>query len=57
MPSFSVGLDRKATLPDGRTVTYDLAYGGNFYAILPLEEFGLPFDRAARTTSSPRGCR
>jgi len=48
VPSFSVELDRKALLPDGRTVTYDLAYGGNFYAILPLEQFGLPFDRAAK---------
>ncbi len=48
VPSFSVGLDRKALLPDGRTVTYDLAYGGNFYAILPLEQFGLPFDRSAK---------
>ncbi len=48
VPSFAVGLDRKALLPDGRTVTYDLAYGGNFYAILPLEQFGLPFDRAAK---------
>ncbi len=46
VPSFSAGLDRKATLPDGRTVTYDLAYGGNFYAILPLERFGLPFDQS-----------
>ena len=34
VPSFSVGLDRKITLADGRTVTYDLAYGGNFYAIV-----------------------
>jgi proline racemase len=48
VPSFSVDLDRKALLPDGRTVTYDLAYGGNFYAILPLERFGLPFERAAK---------
>ena len=48
VPSFSVGLDRKALLSDGRTVTYDLAYGGNFYAILPLEEFDLPFDRARK---------
>ncbi|MFF3563180.1 proline racemase family protein [Streptomyces sp. NPDC002574] len=48
VPSFSVALDRKATLADGRTVTYDLAYGGNFYAILPLEAFGLPFDRARK---------
>ncbi len=48
VPSFAVGLDLKALLPDGRTVTYDLAYGGNFYAILPLDQFGLPFDRAAK---------
>ncbi|MFD5099290.1 proline racemase family protein [Streptomyces albidochromogenes] len=45
VPSFCAGLDREATLADGRTVTYDLAYGGNFYAILPLERFGLPFAR------------
>jgi proline racemase len=48
VPSFAVGLDLVALLPDGRTVMYDLAYGGNFYAILPLERFGLPFDRAAK---------
>jgi proline racemase len=48
VPSFVVGLDRTALLPDGRTVVYDLAYGGNFYAILPLEQFGLPFDRAVK---------
>ncbi|MFI9649487.1 proline racemase family protein [Streptomyces sp. NPDC052040] len=48
VPSFAVALGRRAMLPDGRTVTYDLAYGGNFYAILPLAEFGLPFDRARK---------
>src|SRR5579883_2601692 len=48
VPSFAVGLDLVALLPDGRTVMYDLAYGGNFYAILPLDRFGLPFDRAAK---------
>ncbi|MFC9059064.1 proline racemase family protein [Streptomyces sp. NPDC057074] len=48
VPSFAVGFDRQATLPDGRTVTYDLAYGGNFYAILPLERLGLPFDRSRK---------
>lgn len=30
------------------TVTYDMAYGGNFYAILDLERFGLPYDRAEK---------
>ncbi|MGW1957290.1 proline racemase family protein [Streptomyces sp. NPDC001920] len=48
VPSFSVALDRKITLADGRTVTYDLAYGGNFYAILPLDQFGVPFDRSRK---------
>jgi proline racemase len=48
VPAYSVALDRKITLPTGRTVTYDLAYGGNFYAILPLEQFELPFDRARK---------
>ncbi|MFI9803266.1 proline racemase family protein [Streptomyces sp. NPDC052301] len=48
VPSFAVALDRTITLPGGRTVTYDLAYGGNFYAILPLDAFGLPFDRARK---------
>uniref|UniRef100_UPI001C2F6A8A proline racemase family protein n=1 Tax=Streptomyces sp. GbtcB7 TaxID=2824752 RepID=UPI001C2F6A8A len=42
VPSFSAGLARMATLPVGRAVTYALAYGGNFYAILPLGPFGLP---------------
>ena len=48
VPAYSVALDRKIALPSGRTVTYDLAYGGNFYAILPLDEFDLPFDRARK---------
>jgi proline racemase len=48
VPAFALGLDRKAVLPDGRTVTYDLAYGGNFYAIAPLAQFGLPFERARK---------
>ncbi|MGK4579853.1 proline racemase family protein [Kitasatospora sp. HPMI-4] len=45
VPSFSVALGRKLDLPGYGTVTYDLAYGGNFYAILPLAELGLPFER------------
>lgn len=31
----------------GRTVGYDLAFGGNFYALVELADLGLPFDRAA----------
>ena len=38
----------RSTCPGYGTVTYDLAYGGNFYAILPLDALGLPFDRARK---------
>ncbi|ARP68948.1 proline racemase [Streptomyces pluripotens] len=48
VPSFAVALNRAITLLDGRTVSYDLAYGGNFYAILPLDAFDLPFDRSRK---------
>ncbi|MER7733102.1 proline racemase family protein [Streptomyces erythrochromogenes] len=46
VPSFSVGLGLKADVPGLGTVTYDLAYGGNFYAFVELDALGLPFDRA-----------
>ncbi|MEU9163123.1 proline racemase family protein [Streptomyces sp. NPDC048424] len=48
VPSFSVGLDLKADVPGFGTVTYDLAYGGNFYAFVELDALGLPFDRARK---------
>ncbi|GAB2476355.1 proline racemase family protein [Streptosporangium sandarakinum] len=48
VPSFSVGLDRVVEVPGLGEVRYDLAYGGNFYAIVPIESVGLPFDRAAK---------
>ncbi|MEV0074548.1 proline racemase family protein [Amycolatopsis sp. NPDC050768] len=48
VPSFSVGLDRKVAVPGLGRVRYDLAFGGNFYAIVELEELGLPFDRAEK---------
>jgi len=47
VPSFSVGLDRVVSVPDYGDVRYDLAFGGNFYAILPLSSVGLPFERSA----------
>jgi proline racemase len=48
VPAFSVGLDREVTLADGRRIRYDLAFGGNFYAIVDLDDLGLPFDWASR---------
>ncbi|WP_267243681.1 proline racemase family protein [Streptomyces sp. PR69] len=46
--SFCAALDRKADVPGYGTITYDLAYGGNFYAVVALESLGLPFDRARK---------
>lgn len=46
--SFSVGVDRHVKVPGFGDVRYDIAYGGNFYAMVELAEIGLPFDRAAK---------
>jgi proline racemase len=46
VPSFAIALDREVEVPGLGTVTLDLAFGGNFYAILPIERVGLPFERA-----------
>jgi proline racemase len=46
VPAFSLGLDRRVDRPGAGSITYDMAFGGNFYAIVDLEQVGLPFDRA-----------
>ncbi len=46
VPSFVVGLDRTVKVTGLGEIVYDLAYGGNHYAILPIEAVGLPFDRS-----------
>jgi proline racemase len=46
VPSFAVALDQVVKIEGFGEVRYDLAFGGNFYAITSLEELGLPFDRA-----------
>ena len=48
VPSFSVALNAGVVVPGLGAVRYDLAYGGNFYAMVELAELGLPFDRAAK---------
>ncbi|MGW7414242.1 proline racemase family protein [Streptomyces sp. NPDC054863] len=51
VPAFSVALDRKIEVPEFGTLTYDLAYGGNFYAFVPLDSVGpegIPFDRSRK---------
>lgn len=48
VPSFSAGLDRVVEVPGFGQVRYDMAFGGNFYAILGLDQLGLPFDLAEK---------
>ena len=47
VPSFPVALDAVVPVPGYGDVRYDLAYGGNFYAIVALDDLGLPFTRTA----------
>lgn len=48
VPSFVVGLDRRVEVPGFGEVAYDLAFGGNFYAIVRLDDLGLPFERSRK---------
>ncbi len=48
VPSFTVGLDRTVRVPGFGEVTYDMAFGGNFYAIVPIERLGIPFERSEK---------
>ncbi|NUW41639.1 proline racemase family protein [Nonomuraea rhodomycinica] len=48
VPSYSDRLDASVTVPGYGDIRYDLAYGGNFYAIVDLDAYGLPFDRKAK---------
>lgn len=44
--SFALGLDRTVEVPRWGAVPYDIAYGGNFYAVVELDKLGIEFDRA-----------
>lgn len=46
VPAFVDRLDARVEVPGLGPVDYDLAFGGNFYAIVSLEQIGLPFDRS-----------
>lgn len=45
VPSFSYQLDQVVDVPEFGKLSYDMAFGGNFYAILPLTSIGLSFER------------
>jgi proline racemase len=46
VPSFTLGVDRGVDVPGIGPVSYDMAFGGNFYAIAGIDQVKLPFDRA-----------
>ncbi|GAA1726545.1 proline racemase family protein [Isoptericola hypogeus] len=46
VPSFVVRLDDEIDVPGLGTVPYSLAFGGNFYALVDLDDVLLPFDRS-----------
>ncbi|MFI1963116.1 proline racemase family protein [Streptomyces pathocidini] len=46
--AFALDLDATVEVPGLGEVRYDMAYGGNFYAIVELDGIGLPFDRARK---------
>jgi proline racemase len=45
VPSFLYQRDQVVQVPGYGDIQYDMAYGGNFYAIIPIERVGIPFER------------
>ncbi|MGW4423387.1 proline racemase family protein [Streptosporangium sp. NPDC004631] len=48
VPAYSDRLGAEVEVPGFGWIRYDLAYGGNFYAIVELDDYGLPFSRTAK---------
>jgi proline racemase len=45
VPSFTHAVDQRVQVDGLGEVVYDIAYGGNFYAITDLDALGIPFER------------
>jgi proline racemase len=54
VPSFLLARDRRVEVA-GRVLTYDMAFGGNFYAILPADAAGVAVDPAQADRLVERG--
>lgn len=48
VPSFTLRIGAEVDVPGFGRLTYDLAFGGNFYAVIGTAALNLPFDRAAK---------
>ncbi len=45
VPSFLLAQDQEVEVKDFGRLKYDIAYGGNFYAIVPIDRVGIEFKR------------
>ncbi|WP_378733198.1 proline racemase family protein [Nocardia brasiliensis] len=57
VPAYCDSLDNEVEVPGIGPVRYDMAYGGNFYAIVDLGKLELPFDRAHKDRILDAGLR
>ena len=55
VPAFLLGRDRRVTVDGFGELAYDMAFGGNFYAILPAADAGLEVDPARSGELIERG--
>lgn len=46
VPAFVDRLDSRIDVPGLGEIAYSVAFGGNYYALVDLDQVGLPFDRA-----------
>jgi proline racemase len=53
--SFCLALEEKVDVPGLGMVEYDIAFGGNFYAMVELDKLGFDFDRAQQQRISDAG--
>jgi proline racemase len=45
VPSFLLSTNQRVNVEGFGEITYDMAFGGNFYAIIPIEKIGISFER------------
>ncbi len=45
VPSFLLAAEQHVIVPGFGEIEYDMAFGGNFYAIIPIERIGIAFER------------
>ena len=57
VPAFVHELDRTVNVPGLGDITYDMAYGGNFYALLPVERLGMTLAEDTRDELISRGLK